>query len=399
MAGWVTLIGSGETAASMTEVHRTLLKALAETPQPVFLETPAGFERGLEAIRSRFLEYFGRSFGLPLATAPYCATSDGPQVIARSLSTIAKSNYILAGPGSPTYAVRQWEGSAVWAAVVERWLGGAQLVLASSAAIAISRHTLPVYEIYKVGQELHWTDGLDLLGRFGLELVIVSHWDNAEGGTHDTRACFMGLERFERLRQLLPPTAVVLGVDEHTACTLEPESGMARLRGRGGVTILRGAETIRYTTGTSFPLSDLIATQEVRATHGSPQHADRPAAAGGFHPPPGSQLTEPPTPLSRAAEAIAAGRLAEGLRAAAEAADPDLALLLHRAALAAEESASAQEPLEALVGLLLEARAGLRAARQWDLADRLRGEMNRLGIEVRDTPEGAAWEKTSPARQ
>ena len=345
MAGWVTLIGSGETAAGMTEVHRTLLNALAEPPRPIFLETPAGFERGLEAIRTRFLEYFGRSFGLPLATAPYCATSDSPQVIAQSLSAIAKSNYILAGPGSPTYAVRQWEGSAVWTAVVERWLGGAQLVLASSAAIAISRHTLPVYEIYKVGQELHWTDGLDLLGRFGLELVIVSHWDNAEGGTHDTRACFMGLERFERLRQLLPPTAVVLGVDEHTACTLEPESGMARLRGRGGVTILRGAETIRYTAGTSFPL---LRPDLDPGGKGDPWVAPstltvrRPV--GGFCPPPAPRPTEPPTPLSRAAEAIAAGRLAEGLRAAAEAADPDLALLLHRAALAVEESASAQEP-------------------------------------------------------
>jgi len=343
MAGWVTLIGSGETAAGMTEVHRTLLKALAEAARPVFLETPAGFEGGLEAIRARFHEYFGRNLGLPLAMAPYRATSDSPQVIAQSLSAVAKSNYIVAGPGSPTYAVRHWGGSAVWAAVVERWLGGAQLVLASSAAIAISRHTLPVYEIYKVGQDLHWSDGLDLLGRFGLELVIVSHWDNVEGGTHDTRACFMGLERFERLRRLLPPTAVVLGVDEHTACTLELESGMARLRGRGGVTILRGAETLRYTSGASFPLSDLISTPEAVATEGSARWTDRSADASGFPPSPGARHA---TPLSRAAEAIAAGHLAEGLRASAEAADPDLALLLHQAALAAEESASAREPLE-----------------------------------------------------
>ncbi len=396
MAGWVTLIGSGETAAGMTEVHRTLIKGLAEAPRPVFLETPAGFEGGLEAIRARFQEYFEHSLGLPLAAAPYRAISDSPQVIAQSLSAIAKSNYILAGPGSPTYAVRNWKGSAVWAAAVERWLAGAQLVMASSAAIAISRHTLPVYEIYKVGQGLHWIDGLDLLGHLGLELAIVSHWDNAEGGTHDTRACFMGLERFDRLRQLLPPTAVVLGVDEHTACTLELESGTARLRGRGGVTILRGTETLRYTSGASFPLSDLTSTPEAMATERSDRRTDRPAEASGFFPAPGPR---PSTPLSRAGEAIAAGRLAEGLRAAAEAADPDLALLLHRAALAAEQSASAREPLDPLVGLLLEARAGLRAAKQWDLADRLRDEMKRLGIEVRDTPEGAVWERTSPASQ
>jgi len=56
-------------------------------------------------------------------------------------------------------------------------------VAASAAALTIGRFTLPVYEIYKVGQDIHWVDGLDILSQFGLHLVVVPHWNNAEGGT------------------------------------------------------------------------------------------------------------------------------------------------------------------------------------------------------------------------
>ncbi len=152
-------------------------------------------------------------------------TSVSPESVAAALQAISDSNYILAGPGSPSYAVQHWRGSPVFEAVVERWQAGAQLVWASSAAIALSRYLLPVYEIYKVGAPLHWLDGLDLLGAYGLNLAIVTHWDNAEGGSHDTRACFMGLERFGRLRAMLPPEAITLGIDEHTACTFDLQSG------------------------------------------------------------------------------------------------------------------------------------------------------------------------------
>ena len=71
-------------------------------------------------------------------------------------------------------------------------------VFASAGAIAIGRYTLPVYEIYKAGHDLHWQDGLDLFGPFGLNLAFVSHWNNGEGGADlDTSHCFMGKERFD----------------------------------------------------------------------------------------------------------------------------------------------------------------------------------------------------------
>jgi hypothetical protein len=371
-------MGSGETAAGMTRVHRALLQALAEPARAVFLETPAGFELGADAIAARFREYAERNLGLPFSTAPFRRPDDEPAIHAAALAAVTAGNYLLAGPGSPTYAVRAWRGSPFFAAVVERWKSGAQLVFASAAAIALGRHTLPVYEIYKVGEHLHWIDGLDLLGPFGFDLAIITHWDNAEGGTHDTRACFMGMERFDRLRCLLPASTVVLGVDEHTACTLDLDAGRAEVRGRGGVTILRGEETLRHEDGEGFSLDELASPVVVGAHGRAPLRATTDARLS-------------PDALARAASLIAQGKLAAGLVLASESADPGLAALLHQAAQALE-AGPADEPIpEGLIDLLLQARSALREAKEWAHADQLRDGLDELGIEVQDTPQGTVW--------
>ena len=97
------------------------------------------------------------------------------------------------------------------------------MVAASAAALTVGRFTLPVYEIYKVGQDLHWVEGTNILGRFGFNLVIIPHWNNAEGGTHDTRFCYMGEHRLKQLESLLPPDVSIFGLDEHTACLMDFE--------------------------------------------------------------------------------------------------------------------------------------------------------------------------------
>ncbi len=381
MPGLVTLIGSGETAAGMAGVHRGLLKALGDPPRPVFLDTPAGFELGAEAIAARFVDYFAQRFDLALAVASHRRADDDPRLQAAALQAVSRGNYFVAGPGSPSYAAQQWKRSQVYAAVIDRWHAGAQLVLASSAAIAVSRYVLPVYEIYKVGQDLHWLDGLDLLGPFGYRLAIVTHWDNAEGGTHDTRACFMGLERFARLRSMLPGEAVVLGVDEHTALTLDLERGTGRVQGRSGVTVLRGEAERRHPAGTSFDLSELLPAGEAAPEPSAP--ADRQARMSDS--------------IARASAQIAGGELAAGLEAAAAAARPEVAVLLHQAAQAIQDEPPCDEAEAQLLDVLVELRAGLRSAKQWALADLVRDRLAQLGYVLRDTPEGTIWEKGTPS--
>jgi hypothetical protein len=374
MPGLLTLIGSGEVSAGMTRLHRHLLARLDTTPRIAFLDTPAGFELGAEAIATRFTEYFRQRFDLPVTAAVHRRADDDPQRLAAALQAVVSSNYLLAGPGSPTYAARHWRQSQVFRAVMDRWHDGAQLVFASSAAIALSAHVLPVYEIYKVGQELHWVEGLDLLGSQGFTLAIVTHWDNAEGGTHDTRACFMGMERFERLRAMLPPGVVVLGIDEHTACTLDLETGTAEVRGRGGVSILDGDQHLRHGHGEAFPVDELR------------YRVLRSPRAGGTTP-----IAAADDRARQVRDLLARGELVSGLQLLSENAPSDLAPLLALAVRSAQGMTRAAPPPEDLIRLLIDVRGALRAAKQWSLSDQVREGLSALGISLQDTPDGTIW--------
>ena len=377
MPGRLTLIGSGETAPGMVRVHRVLLDALGEPPRPVFLDTPAGFELGVDGIAARFVEFFRNSLDLELRVARYRHRDDPPRAQGEALEALTQANYIIAGPGSPTYAVDQLRATPFAEALVRRWHAGAQLVFASAATISLGRHALPVYEIYKVGQPLHWADGLDILGSFGYQLAIVPHWDNAEGGTHDTRACFMGMERFDRLRALLPPAATVLGVDEHTAVTLDIDGGVAEVRGKGGITVLRGDEQTVYPSGQSFRLEAL----RPLAAASSP--------AGGIPANPVSEATA--AALGQAAVLVGSGDLPGGLRLAADEAPGELAVLLHQAASAVEQAEPTTDDVAPLLDILIELRSSLRERGEWALADGLRDRLEAIGFQLRDTPEGTVW--------
>ena len=103
------------------------------------------------------------------------------------------------GPGSPSYALAQWKGSQVPAVLAEKLRTGGCVTFASAAAVTLGAFALPVYEVYKVGQRPHWLEGLDLLAEAGLRAAVVPHFNNAEGGNHDTRYCYMGERRLSAL--------------------------------------------------------------------------------------------------------------------------------------------------------------------------------------------------------
>ena len=103
-----------------------------------------------------------------------------------------------------------------------------------AGAPLLSDVTLPVYEIYKVGAELAWTPGLNLFGNLGMDLAIVPHWNNNEGGAKlDTSHCYMGNDRFNELKSMLPDETVILAIDEHTACVVDLGREQARVHGNG----------------------------------------------------------------------------------------------------------------------------------------------------------------------
>jgi hypothetical protein len=127
------------------------------------------------------------------------------------------------GPGSPTYAIRQLRGSLAWDILRARQRQGATLIFASAATIAVGAFGVPVYEIYKVGLDVHTVPGLDFFADFGTPLLsFVPHWNNSDGGADvDTSRCFLGMDRFVQWCAQLPPDQTTVGLDEHTGIILD----------------------------------------------------------------------------------------------------------------------------------------------------------------------------------
>lgn len=276
MTGLLTLIGSGEISERMLNVHRDLLARLAE-PRLAFLDTPAGFQLDAAELGAAAAAYFEKHFSRPVEIVEYrSARRAAPQQTARAVQQLAAANYIMAGPGSPTHAIRHWGGSPVFSKLVERFHGGAQVVFASAAAIALSRWALPVYEIYKVGADPFWADGLDLLGPLGFELAILPHFNNQEGRIYDTSCCFIGRPRLLELEKQLPATAVILGIDENTACTIDFTARSVKAAGAGRITVRHQGGERHYLAGTVF---DLVRLTPAHALDAPPTPAAAPATA------------------------------------------------------------------------------------------------------------------------
>ncbi|NOY43925.1 MAG: type 1 glutamine amidotransferase-like domain-containing protein [Deltaproteobacteria bacterium] len=401
--GVVALMGSGELTATMVEVHKALLRRLGDRPRAVFLDTPAGFQLNADQIAKKARAYFRERVGHPLGVASFRRKDLPPLDAAEAFRTLRAADYVLVGPGSPTYALRHWKGSPVPDILLDRVRSGGCLVAASAAALTVGRYTLPVYEIYKVGEEPVWIEGLDLLGRLGLDLVVVPHWNNAEGGTHDTRFCYMGEPRFRALEAQLPPGQGILGIDEHTAVILDFGAGRAEVRGLGAATLRRDGRESRFPSGRAFPLD-----------------AFGPGAAPGEAVPIGAVSPEPGPAAGqpgfwnrvRSLEESFHRALTQGdARGAVQAVldldrwvmeTPDESdrvearevlreAVVSLGAELATRPASREACLAPLVEDLVRVRERFRREGRWAEADALREALGRAGVTVEDTPEGPRW--------
>ncbi|MEV4570081.1 hypothetical protein AB0K12_40560 [Nonomuraea sp. NPDC049419] len=393
MPGLLVLMGSGETSPTMVEVHRAAARTLRAGARAVLLDTPYAFQENCADISARARRYFARSVGLEVEVSP----------------AITGADWVFSGPGSPTYALDRWAGSGVAGDLRARVRARSGVtVLASAAACTAGLATVPVYEIYKVGAEPHWREGLDLLEPLGLRAVLIPHFDNAEGGTHDTRFCYLGERRLSRMERELPPGTAVLGVDEHTALVIDLHSEEVRVAGRGGLTVrLPGSVTV-LPAGTRTDLAELRRLAEGRTAGAAPA----PAAPEPRAVPAEVTLEESIRSCEEAFNAavgrhdpvVAAGAVldleAEMVKWAADTEEDSggveqarelVRLLIARLGELAAASGRRSDGLSALVEPLLELRASLRESGRYDVADALRAALVQGGVAVEDTPEGSRW--------
>jgi len=408
--GVIAIMGSGETTDSMVRVHRFLLDRLPSPVKAAFLDTPAGFQMNADDLYDKAREYFQRRLGQTMERAAFKSAKEiSPFEAEKAYQILRRADYIFVGPGSPTYALKNWQQSSIPQILRERIQAGGCFVAASAAALTLGRLTLPVYEIYKVGEELFWADGLDLLGKFGLPIAVIPHWNNAEGGTHDTRFCYMGEPRLRRLQGMLPPEVSILGIDEHTACIMDFQAEKVLIRGVGTVTIRRGQTQKIFKDGESLSMAEF-------KEFITPLSAPSPGI-------PSSTLSSPPPPevfqekidsLQRNFDSL----LLENKGAAVVDILVQLDKLIWKSCREFEDEeriAKAREVLRTLIvhlglrfdecpkdvpailaplmNILLDVRGKLRLSRQWDLADEIRNQLLQAGIIIEDTPGGPRWHR------
>ena len=258
----LVIMGSGETAPTMKGPHRQVFDQLAASTggavNAVLLDTPFGFQENVDILAAKTAEYFTDAVSRHVDIAGLARTDHSDVVgIETAIAKIRAADWVFAGPGSPTFALRQWTGTPIPEAIGAKLRDGGAVVFSSAAALTLGRKTIPVYEVYKSGVDPYWVDGLDLLTAIGLPVVVVPHYDNKEGGNHDTSKCYLGERRLLLLEPELDDDVFILGVDEHTGVVIDLDAQTAEVVGKGGITLRKDAVSTRIESGEIVSLSTL----------------------------------------------------------------------------------------------------------------------------------------------
>jgi len=456
----LTIMGSGEIAPTMVKVHRAMLERLGPPPVPaVLLDTPFAFQENAPELCEKIRRYFSESLRTDIevagvsgaaagdaASGVWSPTTNDSFADERLVSAVRRARYVFTGPGSPSYALRKWTPTVVPALLNEMLTHGGGVTFSSAAALTLGISTVPVYEIYKVGEDPYWLDGLDLMSSLGLRVAVIPHYNNAEGGTHDTRFCYLGERRLSYLETRLPPDTFVLGVDEHTAITFDLAERAGVIAGLGVVTVRAAGRSRTFATGATLSVDEILETAAslaggvgagggtagigsegataqgvagagAGAGAGTSAGAATGAADGDDAGPFAPTYTDSPlislvrereggfaAALGRRDVTAAVGEVLE-LEAQIKEWSTDIpfgdAMDRARASLRSlvvelgrAGEAGVRDPREVVgpfVEAMLELRARARSERRFDESDWIRDRLADLGVEVRDTAAGSEW--------
>ncbi|GDX15125.1 hypothetical protein LBMAG03_12240 [Actinomycetes bacterium] len=426
----LAIMGSGETAPTMVSTHRRLTSLLPSPVRAVVLDTPYGFQENAPELAQRAVDYFATSVNVDLRIAGLTRmqTNDHGEsadavTIEKGLRMIDDADYVFAGPGSPTYSLRQWNNTPLRAMLIQKLTSGGVVTFASAAALTLGRRTVPVYEIYKAGVDPYWLEGLDILGEFGIRATVIPHFDNAEGGHHDTRFCYLGERRLQILERHFDDDEFVIGVDEHTGLVIDFDREVAEVVGNSTVTLRKNSQQRTWGKGDSIPLTELRQPSWMATTNTDQRSPRTPSDASSIR-----RSADGAVDTATELEPSSLGAAVDVHRAAFDAAvdrmDADAAVgavLALESAIRAWSADTLQSPdrdravatlrlmisklgevatgglrdprsvAEPFVSGFLAVRAVVRAEKRFDLSDLVRDQLLAAGIEVRDTKDGVEW--------
>lgn len=376
-------MGSGETSPTMVTPHQEIWRGTeAGQDRAFFLDTPFGFQENVDELTSRIADYFAKSVGLNPKPVQLRRVDEPASVIANAVNQLRDAKWIFAGPGSPSYALKVWRETGIFQQI-EKVLEQGTLVFASAAALTLGSKTIPVYEIYKAGEDPYWLEGLNILQRFtGLDAVVVPHFDNAEGGNHDTRFCYMGERRMRILEEQLPESTFVLGIDEHTGASFDLDTQTVKVFGRGKLSVRKGEQVWELPAGQSASFADIEKHGGVTRTIST------------------EPVTLPKAP-EKVEELLDSGQVLAAVDALLELDDLDRdvetravvhGLITRLGQMAASPKVNINDVVGPYIEMLLHARQAARSSGRWDEADVIRDQLTSLKVTIKDSSEGSSWE-------
>jgi len=254
----------------------------------------------------------------------------------------------------------------------------------------------------------------------GLKVAVIPHYDNAEGGTHDTRFCYLGERRLKVLERELTDDSAVLGVDEHTALVFDLETQLVEVLGKGAATVRKAGVSTVLRPDSAISLSDLhdliVKGPAARPPVPAEELAGEAGEAGEAGVSEGSELPE----LTSAAETRFEAALRDRSGPAMVAAILDLEAAIEAWASDTDENDNSDRARAVLRGLvvrlgkcadsgltdpaerlvpavepLIKLRSALREDGAYAAADEIRSALADAGIELRDSPDGTQWSLTA----
>jgi len=377
-------MGSGETSPTMVTPHQQILAALGKPDRLklTILDTPFGFQENADDLTEKLIDFFTQSVGAIPKAISLRNTSVTGAALGEAVTAIRDSQWLFAGPGSPSYALKVWHELGV-SPHFDEVLANGTVVLASAAALTAGSHTIPVYEMYKVGEEPHWLPGLNLIERHtGMPAAIIPHYDNADGANHDTRFCYIGERRLRVMESLLPPEVFIIGVDEHTGIRFDLDERTAYVFGRGTMTIRHHGESWTVASGESATFEEIISHTGSTIVLGAPAPLFK---------------VDP----HKVEELLDAGKVSDAVDALLNLDELDRdtetraavhSLVTRLGHIAASPKVDIMSVVGPYIDALLQARQAARAGGRWDDADAIRDHLMELKVTIKDSKDGSSWD-------
>lgn len=239
MAGTIALVGAGEFLEGMAAVDRHLLGRVPDgRPRVIILPTAAGLEDTSPWIHMGVAHFRRLGAQVDYADVIDAASANDPGAAAK----VRAANFVYLSGGSPGHLLTSLQGTLVWDAIQAVYNDGGVLAGCSAGAMVLGSATRVRRDGAPPGppSALTWTwaTGLGLLPG----IVVAPHFNRQTP------------ERLRDLMQSVPGQHVVVGVDEHTAAVSCEHTDAWEVMGRGGVTVLHGAESARYSAGQRFTI-------------------------------------------------------------------------------------------------------------------------------------------------